>query len=399
MKAKTEDLNRKLLVGSSEKSLSTEEAFLWSRVGSGISLKDLLALSPWPEEQVFQILDSLLKKGALTWEEKSQETLTSSSKKTKTVKTKYKVEELPAEVREQLQMDQFEALTRDLDLNFRTEVLMRLHEAPNQNPYEILGLKRTATSNEIKIQYLELSRKFHPDRFFRRDMGIYKRKLEKLFTHIQQAYQALKNPYDREALDRKLKLKESSPANMELSGKKLDPMFEKIGKAELYYQQGIEAQRKGDISGAFNFFNLASQLNPSKEIYQRAKNEIQPLLHQNKAKALIEKAQHFLDIGLFNDALQFADEAVKLDTESGEAAYIAAKSIVELGLQERLEDALHLLRRARTKLSHDPEPCVLLGRLYLTRREKEKARLEFEAALKRQPQHSHAKKLLSKLDP
>ncbi len=60
--------------------------------------------------------------------------------------------------------------------------------------YQIMGLARTATADEIKKTYRRLARKFHPDVSKEKDA-------EKKFKEVQEAYEVLKDPEKRAAYD------------------------------------------------------------------------------------------------------------------------------------------------------------------------------------------------------
>ncbi len=60
--------------------------------------------------------------------------------------------------------------------------------------YEILGLARTATAEEIKKAYRRLARKFHPD-------VSKEANAEQKFKEVQEAYEVLKDPEKRAAYD------------------------------------------------------------------------------------------------------------------------------------------------------------------------------------------------------
>ena len=60
--------------------------------------------------------------------------------------------------------------------------------------YEIMGLQREATQDEIKRAYRKLARKYHPDVSKASDA-------EELFKEVGEAYEVLKDPEKRAAYD------------------------------------------------------------------------------------------------------------------------------------------------------------------------------------------------------
>lgn len=63
--------------------------------------------------------------------------------------------------------------------------------------YEVLGLKRSATKEEIKAAYRKAARKFHPDLHPKVD----KQKMEEKFKKVNEAYEVLSDPEKREKYD------------------------------------------------------------------------------------------------------------------------------------------------------------------------------------------------------
>src|SRR5690606_33130710 len=68
--------------------------------------------------------------------------------------------------------------------------------ATKRDYYEILGLSRTATAEEIKKSYRQLALKYHPDKNPGNDEA------ERLFKEAAEAYDVLSDPEKRQRYDR-----------------------------------------------------------------------------------------------------------------------------------------------------------------------------------------------------
>jgi curved DNA-binding protein CbpA len=105
----------------------------------------------------------------------------------------------------------------DLDVARKRKILDTFHKLATVSHYELLGIDVRADKKAIKAAYFELVNDFHPDRYFGKNLGTFKPKLEKLFARVTEAHdvltrQAAREDYDRylaavrhtEALDRTL---------------------------------------------------------------------------------------------------------------------------------------------------------------------------------------------------
>jgi curved DNA-binding protein CbpA len=67
--------------------------------------------------------------------------------------------------------------------------------------YEILGVAATADKKQVKSAYYGLAPEFHPDKFFRKQIGDYKHKIEAIFARITLAHDVLTVPARRAEYD------------------------------------------------------------------------------------------------------------------------------------------------------------------------------------------------------
>lgn len=72
--------------------------------------------------------------------------------------------------------------------------------------YEILGLPPTAELKDIRATYFELSKVFHPDTAFRKNLGPYKARMEAIFARLTEAYEVLGKKKSRAEYDAYLAL-------------------------------------------------------------------------------------------------------------------------------------------------------------------------------------------------
>ncbi len=83
-------------------------------------------------------------------------------------------------------------LDPDLEIDLKTQRRILEFEARSSGGYHArLGIEPGADDRTIKKAYFKLSREFHPDRFFRRDLGPYSERLPIIYRTILEAYAAL----------------------------------------------------------------------------------------------------------------------------------------------------------------------------------------------------------------
>jgi curved DNA-binding protein CbpA len=113
------------------------------------------------------------------------------------------------------------------------------------NYYEVLGVERSATEQQIRDRFRKLARENHPDRY----RGPDKADAERRFQTLTEAVNILTNPNRRKQHDVEMS-----------SGSKGGAVdFAQIAKA--YMAKGVKAYKENDFRGAYANFDLAVKHN------------------------------------------------------------------------------------------------------------------------------------------
>lgn len=163
--------------------LTPLEGFVLSRVNGITPLRDIALATGLPERQVFEALAKIELLGAIKWQK--VETATPRSRTA------------PAAAGE------VKASGPDLNLILERIALM-YRSLPRRDHYQLLGVPRTADTEDIKAAYANLSREIHPDRFYKMELGDKRDMLDTVFARVSEAYETLRDSSKRVAYDRSL---------------------------------------------------------------------------------------------------------------------------------------------------------------------------------------------------
>lgn len=89
----------------------------------------------------------------------------------------------------------------DLDPERRHKILDLYHRLESLDHYELLGIERGADRRAVKAAYYERVKLFHPDRYFGKDLGPFRAKLERCFACLTAAHDTLASAASREEYD------------------------------------------------------------------------------------------------------------------------------------------------------------------------------------------------------
>src|SRR5438046_2408541 len=115
------------------------------------------------------------------------------------------------------------------------------------NYYEILGVDRSATEQEIRDRFRKMARENHPDRYQGQD----KAEAERRFQTLTEAVNVLTNPIRRKQHDSEI----ASPVTKAAGAAD----FSAVEKA--YLAKGVKAYKEGDIRTAYENFDMAVKHN------------------------------------------------------------------------------------------------------------------------------------------
>lgn len=156
-----------------------------------------------------------------------------------------------------------------------------------KDPYEVLGVSKNATDDQIKSAYRELARKYHPDNYS--DNPLSDLAGEKM-KEINEAYDAIVNSRRhgyKKSKDNSYSNTQSGSTNfpeirtlinqgrIEQAQELLDGISPERRDAEWYFLNGTVLYRRGWFDQAYTSFATAVRMNPQNPEYRNAMNNAQ----------------------------------------------------------------------------------------------------------------------------
>ena len=297
-------------------SLLPAEAFLLSRATSPLSLTELLALSGVSEESGLRTIYALALSGYL---QRSEWPLAFASKPSSSAP---KPPVPPAGAGVSAKDDSVEV----------QDLFKRLDAA--RDYYDVLSIGRSSELDEIKRAYHDLARRFHPDRFHKREPELRSR-IDSAFAQIAQAYEVLSNQSSRGAYDAKLSggpsrgPQSTAPEQGQKSNGKESA---KKTRAEGAFQRGMSALKENRREDAIRLLAEAAMLNPNEPRYRA--NYGYAMIRQPSMQRIAETEMK---------------AALSIEPNNPLYRVMLAELYKELGLKRRAESELEKVLRANPK--------------------------------------------------
>ncbi len=291
------------------------------------------------------------------------------------------------------------------------EKLMGLCARLDAPYHEILGVPADADRKALKRAYFALSKEFHPDRYFRKQLGAFQQPLERVFRKIVEAYELLSDPTARAEIERSLAAatppsasavpppaadagpRPETPPPAAPRAPRRPHVFsfaervrkERKGRAKRLFEAAMSAFAAERWLEAAAGVRLAIAFDPWNAVYKEQFADVQQKAHAESARKLTKEAENALDLRDYATALRAFDEAIQYRPGDVSLLRRAAQLAVQTGgdLHQAKEWALEAV-----ELEPSDAGCHrLLGQVYQAAGLAANARRELELALQLDPQN------------
>jgi tetratricopeptide (TPR) repeat protein len=336
--------------------LSPMDAFVFSRVENGMQLETLLEVAGLPQADLLRSVYALALGGLLhgsLWPEALGEVQIKEARKlaSQTLKAPTRTAAIKKPSMQTKSSGAKEIGSKDpaapipltaeetavQDRRAADEYLVRVEHA--KDFYDVLGILRASTDDEIKRAYFDLAKRFHPDRFHQEQGTRLHKSLQNAFARVSQAYDTLRDPKLRAAHDKRFESAGTPKGGFDpLTA---DPNAGTVAQqAEVRFQQGLAAIQNGNAKEALILCAQASRMVPNQARYRAG---------YGQALAMDPDKRHQAETEI--------KEAIKLEPKNAAFLVILAEFYCDLGQNRR---AITELQRA---LAVDPNNTLVQRRL------------------------------------
>lgn len=293
----------------------------------------------------------------------------------------------------------------DLQPDVKREILELDLSLPQKSHFEVLGLELGATADDVRRAFHAASRKFHPDRYFGRNLGSFKARLERIFLRLSEASTVLSDPQRRAAY------LEANPA---LAARKAESDAEAEARAAerrarmarhpylLHARRGNDllaearaALEQGELSRAQTTLASVLQVDPRNKDAPELQREIRRRQEAQRAQNELEKGKRLEAEARYDQAALAYRNASNADPQDAHTAAKAAFVMLQAG--EDAKQAKLFAQRAVDLAPRNVSFRLLLGRALAAADMKKLAKKEYEKALELEPDNAEAREQLRKL--
>lgn len=378
-------------------SLTPAEGYLLSRIDGATPLALLRQIAALPPAHVDRCLELWVKEGVVEWGRPGAHPAAGTTQ----------LQAPPASGASPGALAPGIDPTLDLPVEMQQRVIE--FEALLSQPYhEILGVAPDADPKTIKQAYFGLSKQFHPDRYFRRNLGPYAVRVETIFKKVLEAYELLTDPATRAEVQRNLVAADAAAAAAAASALARDPAAarrlrarmtgltrhhhafeERKRKAKTFFESGMAAFKKERWLEAAGSVRLAIAFDPQNDAYKSSFADVQRKAHEERARALLKEADGAYQLNDYRDAFRLYEEALHYRPFDAELSAKTGRLAWKLGGD---------LRKAKdysmAACELEPENAAYrrtLGQIYKAAGLMANAKRELQAAVRLDPSDAEAR--------
>ncbi len=256
---------------SAQKDFSSEDYFVWSRVDGSITIRQLILMVGFPTTKAIDILGQLRLRGALLLPQETPAMVAamlaneSSAGRSETRPSEPSTKEpleSPAASPHMSQEEQA-ALQEDVALSReeRLRVIEVLHIVRGGDLHAILGVEAGVNKRVLKRAYFRVSKEFHPDRYYGKELGSFRSWLAEIFQAANQAFDTLSDPQKR------TRYKSGQSADADSRSESSQTPQE---HAESLFQRACAEEVSGAPDQALKLFAAAVRVHPLPHYLRRA---------------------------------------------------------------------------------------------------------------------------------
>lgn len=306
----------------------------------------------------------------------------------------------------------------DLDEARKDEIDALDAKVSSNNLFEFLGVPTGAPAEEVRAAFRESSRKFHPDKYFGKNLGSFRGKLDRIFRRMVEANQTLTDPDKREAYlaanpfvraaarattatnpafkpEPKTDTEEARDSERRQRLAR-HPYLAKATKVQEYLTKAKEHASRQEYSQAVTHLNNAAQIDPQHAEVKALMIEVRKGADLVRSESSFQHALEALNRGDDDLALQALKVAVNANPLNFKAAH---KTSILLERRGEARDAASFAQKAVDAAPKNVEYRVQLARLLMDAGMKVMAKKHFEEAARLEPDHPEVKKHGKKLWP
>jgi len=393
--------------------LSAAEGYLLSRIDGHTPWRVLREMGGIDADEADMVMEGWLASGTVV--------LAGHAAKPKQDRLASRAREVVCEPR--LPDDLNEAVRNDLDLEPDVQRRILEFEARLGEPdHALLGVEPDADAKEVKKAYFRLSKEFHPDRFFRRDIGPFKERLDRIFKRVADAYENLINADAATesgssgassataaadgATDSAECDAEESPENARLRLLKQRMPFKMDGsvpeerreQAEEIFKAVISAERMGRITEALSQVRLALTFDPKNRDYSEKLRELKGRYGEERCAELLGDMTGLgrMSEGELDELTDLLAELVQAKSADPTVHWKAAEVAIA---RERNDDATKLIGVALELAPDVAAYHVTRGMVHKQLGEIGHAKKEFARALELDPNDDRARQVMASIRP